>query len=171
MQPHDLEGLLTAVAQDFTSPKTQHSVNLAQPEFLIIGCRRKKVKSLLKVKIKIPNAYYKLPPPPTRNYLLTHACTVSNISQEEQVMCEVKCLCVGLIDYSCGHLVAPLYLYQISPDQKKITIYVQEIIYLAKDEPFFSKRISVTLFFVEVFKNFLLSLRQQYMNINTMFTL
>lgn len=58
MQLHDLEGLLTAVAQGFTSLKTQHSVNLAQPEILIIGCRRKKVKSLLKVKIKIPNAYY-----------------------------------------------------------------------------------------------------------------
>lgn len=96
MQPHDLEGLLTTVAQGFTSPKTQHSVNLAQPEFLIIGCRRKKVKSLLKVKIKIPNAYYKLPPPLTSNYLLTHAITVSNISQEEQVMCEVTlCLSVG----------------------------------------------------------------------------
>lgn len=65
MQPHDLEGLLTAVAQDFTSRKTQHSVNLAQPEFLIIGCRRKKVKSLLKVKIKIPNAPIKKNEPAT----------------------------------------------------------------------------------------------------------
>ena len=104
MQPHDLEGLLTAVAQGFTSPKTQHSVNLAQPEFLIIGCRRKKVKSLLKVKIKIPNAYYKLPPPLTSNYLLTHASTVSNISQEERVTCEVKVCLWGddnVINYSC----------------------------------------------------------------------
>lgn len=83
MQPHDLEGLLTAVAQDFTSRKTQHSVNLAQPEFLIIGCRRKKVKSLLKVKIKIPNAYYQPPPPQTSKYLLTHAGTVSNTPQNE----------------------------------------------------------------------------------------
>lgn len=99
MQPHDLEGLLTAVAQGFTSLKTQHSVNLAQPEFLIIGCRRKKVKSLLKVKIKIPNAYYKLPPPLTSNYLLTHASTVSNISQEERVTCEVDvCVCVCLCE-------------------------------------------------------------------------
>lgn len=100
MQPHDLEGLLTAVAQGFTSPKTQHSVNLAQPQFLIIGYRRKKVKSLLKVKIKIPNAYYKPPPPLTSNYLLTHAGVVSNISQEEQVTWELMefvsvCLCWG----------------------------------------------------------------------------
>lgn len=94
MQPHDLEGLLTAVAQGFTSPK--HSVNLAQPEFLIIGCRRKKVKSLLKVKIKIPNAYYKLPLPLTSNYLLTHASIVSNISWEENFTCEVNvCMSVG----------------------------------------------------------------------------
>lgn len=90
MQPHDLEGLLTAVAQGFTSPKTQHSVNLAQPETLIIGCRHKKVKSLLKVKIKIPIAYYKLLPPLSSNYLLTHGSTMSNISQEERVMCEVR---------------------------------------------------------------------------------
>lgn len=90
MQPHDLEGLLTSVAHGFTSPKTQHSVNLAQPETLIIGCRRKKVKSLLKVKIKIPNAYYKLPPPLTGNYLLTHATTVRTTSQQEHVTCEVN---------------------------------------------------------------------------------
>lgn len=85
MPAHDLEGLLTAVTHGFTSSKTQHSVNLAQPEFLIIGYRRKKVKGLLKVKIKIPNAYYKLPPPLTSNYLLTHGSTVSNISKLEQV--------------------------------------------------------------------------------------
>lgn len=96
MQPNDLEGLLTAVTQGFTSSKTQHSVNPAQPEFLIIGCRRKKVKSLLKVKIKIPNAYYKPPPPLTSNYLLTHASIVSNIPQEEHVTCEVNmCFCGG----------------------------------------------------------------------------
>lgn len=96
MQPHDLEGLLTAVTQGFTFPKTQHSVNLAQPEFLIIGYRRKKVKGLLKVKIKIPIAYYKLPPPLTGNYLLSHASIVSNISQEERVTCEVD-MCVSVV--------------------------------------------------------------------------
>lgn len=96
MQPHDLEGLLTAVAQDFlTSHKTQHSVNLAQPGLLIIGCRRKKVKSLLKVKIKIPIAHYKLPPSLNSNYLQTHASTVSNISQDEQITCVCVCVCVG----------------------------------------------------------------------------
>lgn len=77
MPPHDLEGPLTAVAQGFTRPKTQYSVNLAQPEILIIGYRLKKVKGLLKVKTKIPNAYHKLPPPLTSSYLL------SNNSQEE----------------------------------------------------------------------------------------
>lgn len=73
MPPHDLEGLLTAVTQGFTSPKTQHSVNVAQSEFLIIAYRRKKVKGLLWVKIKIPNAYYTLTPHLTGNYLRTHA--------------------------------------------------------------------------------------------------
>lgn len=79
MPPHDLEGLLTAVTQGFTSLKTQHSVNLAQAEFLIIGCRRRKVKGLLKVKIKIPSAYYRMTPPMTNNYLPIHARKVSSI--------------------------------------------------------------------------------------------
>lgn len=90
MPLRDLEGPLTAVAQGFTRPKTQYSENLAQTEFLIIGYRRKKVKGLLKVKIKIPNAYYKLPPPLTSSYLLTHASKVSNNSLEEQVKVHLR---------------------------------------------------------------------------------
>lgn len=100
MPAHDLEGLLTAVTQGFTSSKTQYSVNLAQPEFLIIGYRRKKVKGLLKVKIKIPNAYYELPPPLTSNYLLTHGSTVSNISQLEQVTVHMMLICVHFVGKS-----------------------------------------------------------------------
>lgn len=164
MQPHDLEGLLTAVAQDFTSPKTQHSVNLAQPEFLIIGCRRKKVKSLLKVKIKIPNAYYKLPPPLNRNYLLTHACTVSNISQQEQIMCEGKCLCVcvggvGFIDYSLW-IITDIWLHRCT----------RFLLIRNNDNICERKYLSIQRWTVSIIFNFLFSLRQQYRSIITKFT-
>lgn len=97
MPPHDLEGPLTAVTQGFTRPKTSISVNLAQTEFLIIGSRLKKVKGLLKVKIKIPNAYYKLPPPLSSGYLPTHASTASSNSQVEPAIVNVRgrlvCMC------------------------------------------------------------------------------